>query len=69
MTQTRQFNVFAPDGDLIMTAPMRTIAATFGLRKEACDRIIRECDEGAPCELHFNGRVVLFGLDKIKIFG
>ena len=55
------FKVTCPKtGDLVMIAPMNTIAFVFDLRDGATDRILRETSTGGVCDIHFNyGRTKL----------
>ena len=64
----RLFNVtargFGQHG-LVMIAPLETIVQMFQLHKQAIDRIEKETQQHATCQIHFNGRRP--GIDWIEV--
>jgi hypothetical protein len=68
---TQFYNVYSQEGELLMVAPMKVIAAAFRMRAEATHRVVseltRERDPAPVSNVCFNGRSVLLDLNNIQI--
>lgn len=54
-------------GDLVMIAPMNTIAFVFDLRDGAIARIVHDSINGIVCDLHFNYGKTKLGYGAINV--
>jgi hypothetical protein len=54
-------------GDLVMIAPMNTLAHVFNLRDGAIARIVHDAINGLVCDIHFNYGKTKLGYSAINV--
>lgn len=66
---TKMYEVFGDPSlnEMLLTAPIETLRKVFKLADEAVGRLQYEVDDNRICELCFNGRPNVMGVDRVYV--